>query len=108
MRDSFFTTVNLISLAVLGSIASAQTRPAIPPSEKNFFIGTPAGWVQPKTPWVDPDLHGIWPLNYVVSTPLQRCTGPARGGAAPPPCDPHKEFLTQAEYDTLRTNASKA
>jgi hypothetical protein len=95
-------------LAVFESIASAQTRPAIPPSEKNFFIATPAGWVQPKTPWGDPDLQGIWPLNYVGSTPLQRCAGPARGGAAPAPCDPHKEFLTQEEYDRLRTNASKA
>ena len=104
------TAICVTVLAVLHSVAGAQTRPAIPPSEKNFFIGTPAGWVPPKTPWGDPDLQGIWPLNYVGSTPLQRCFGPARGrgGAATPPCDPHKEFLTQDEYDRLRTNASKA
>src|SRR5205085_9406240 len=44
----------------------------------------------------------------VGSTPLYRSSAPARGGAAAAPCDPHKEFLTQAEYDHLRTNASKA
>jgi hypothetical protein len=93
-------------LAAVASIASGQGSPAIPPSEKNFFIGTPAGWVHPKTPWGDPDLQGIWPLSFVGSTPLQRCNAPARGGAAP--CDPRKEFLTEEEYKTLLANASRA
>lgn len=90
-------------VAAFASVASAQKSPAIPPSEKNFFIGTPAGWVQPKTPWGDPDLQGIYPLNYVGSTPFQRCAGGGggRGRGNAPPCDPHKEFLTQQEYDAL-------
>src|SRR5215831_2114194 len=29
-------------------------------------------WVQPKTPWGEPDLQGIWPLNHLIATPLQR------------------------------------
>src|SRR5438132_8993120 len=90
--------------AVLASIASAQTRPAVPPSEKNFFIGTPAGWVAPKTPWGDPDLQGVWPLSFVGSTPLQRCFGGGHGAAT---CDPRKEFLTEDEYKTALANASK-
>ena len=98
------TAFCVLSFAVFSSVASAQTRPAIPPSEKNFFIGAPAGWVPPKTPWGDPDLQGIWPLNYVGSTPLQRCSGPTRPGA--PACDPHKEFLTEQEFTTLQANAS--
>ena len=93
--------------AALDSRASGQARPAIPPSEKNFFVGTPAGWVHPKTPWGDPDLQGIYPLNYVGSTPLQRCNGGGRGGAAPP-CDPRKEFLTEDEFKTIQANAAKA
>ena len=92
------------SLTAFAAFAIAQTHPAIPPSEKNFFIGTPAGWVQPKTPWGDPDLQGIYPLNYVGSVPLQRCNGPARPGA--PPCDPHKEFLTADEYKKLVENST--
>ena len=81
MRTTQSTIICLFSLAYLIPVATAQSHPAIPPSEKNFFIGTPAGWVPPKTSWGDPDLQGIWPLNYVGSTPLQRCQ-PGRGGAA--------------------------
>jgi hypothetical protein len=97
------TAIGFLLFAGAASVAPAQQ--AIPPSEKNFFIGTPAGWKMPKTPWGDPDLQGVYPLNYVGSTPLQRCAGGGRGGrggAAPPPCDPHKEFLTAQEYDQLR------
>ncbi|HUI76365.1 MAG TPA: hypothetical protein VLY24_00580 [Bryobacteraceae bacterium] len=100
-------SICVVCLAVFASLAGGQTRSAIPPSEKNFFIGTPAGWVHPKTPWGDPDLQGIWPLNYVGSTPLQRCNAFGRGGAAAPPCDPHKEFLTEEEFKTIQANAAK-
>src|SRR5437868_2445109 len=30
------------------------------------------GWVQPKTPWGDPDLQGVW--RYEASVPLERPT----------------------------------
>src|SRR5436190_15641021 len=30
------------------------------------------GWTQPKTPWGEPDLRGIWPLNHLIGTPFQR------------------------------------
>src|SRR5215813_8972030 len=26
----------------------------------------------PKTPWGEPDLQGVWPLNHLISTPFQR------------------------------------
>lgn len=97
----------IVLLAALAPLASAQKSPAIPPSEANFFIGTPAGWVPPKTPWGDPDLQGIWPLNYVGSTPLQRCMARGRGGAPPPPCDPHKTFLTEEEFARVKANVAR-
>lgn len=31
-----------------------------------------AGWVHPRTPWGDPDLQGMWPLNHINSVPIQR------------------------------------
>jgi hypothetical protein len=98
-------TFCVLSLAAFDSIASGQTSPAVPPSEKNFFIGTPAGWKYPKTPWGDPDLQGIWPLSYVGSTPLQRCFGPQRPGS--PACDSQKEFLTEQEFNAVRANTAK-
>lgn len=35
-------------------------------------IAPKRGWVHPKTPWGDPDLQGMWPLNHINSVPLQR------------------------------------
>ena len=40
-----------------------------PPSEANHFIETPKGWTQPKTPWGDPDIQGMWPISFVGSVP---------------------------------------
>ena len=34
--------------------------------------GSKSGWTPPKTPWGDPDLQGMWPLNHLISTPFQR------------------------------------
>lgn len=31
-----------------------------------------SNYVPPKTPWGEPDLQGIWPLNHLIATPLQR------------------------------------
>lgn len=33
---------------------------------------TDAGWVQPLMPWGDPDLEGMWPIDHMNGTPLQR------------------------------------
>jgi hypothetical protein len=88
------------------SNAGAQRHPAIPPSEKNFYIGTPAEWVQPKTPWGDPDLQGIYPESFVGSVPMQRCAGRQRPGG--PPCDPDKAFLTEAEFKAAQDRYAKA
>ena len=44
------------------SLALAQGRPA----------GSERAWKPPMTPWGEPDLRGIWPLNHLISTPFQR------------------------------------
>ena len=111
MHITFCKATCVVSLFVLTSLAQGQSQKAIPPSESNFFIGTPAGWVPPKTPWGDPDLQGIWPLNHVGLTPLQRCYARQRFPGADPDkiqgCDPHKEFLTEEEFQKLKDNAAK-
>jgi hypothetical protein len=90
--------ISLCPAALFIVVVNAQS-PVGPPSEANHFIGTPTGWTQPKTPWGDPDLQGMWPISFVGSVPLERCEGGrGRGGAPPPPCDQHKAFLTEAEY----------
>src|SRR6202046_3908407 len=100
------------ALAMFGPQANAQLAPIKPgptPTEANFFIATPPGWTQPKTPWGDPDLQGIWPISYVGTVSLQRCV-PALGArptAGSPPCDPHKAFLTATEFDAVQERAAK-
>jgi hypothetical protein len=101
-----------LALTVFGPVLHAQLAPVKlgpTPTESNFFIATPPGWTQPKTPWGDPDLQGIWPISYVGTVSLQRCV-PAVGARPPagsPPCDPHKTFLTATEFDALQERAAK-
>jgi hypothetical protein len=45
------------------------------------------GWTQPKTPWGEPDLQGMWPLNHLIGTPFQR---PEKFG--------DRRFLTDEEF----------
>src|SRR5262249_4738340 len=52
-----------------------------------------SGWVQPKTPWGEPDLQGIWPLNHLIGTPFQR---PERFG--------ERRFLTDEEFAAAQKN----
>src|SRR4029079_17383432 len=47
----------------------------------------PAGFIQPKTPWGDPDIQGFWPGVDTVGVPLQR---PARYGT--------RNVFTDAEF----------
>jgi hypothetical protein len=89
-----------VTAALFVAVVSAQQ--AVPPSEKNMFVETPAGWKHPKTAWGDPDLQGTWPISFVGSVPLERCAGGlgARAGGPPaPPCDPNKAFYTDEEYN---------
>jgi hypothetical protein len=102
-RPSFYSLAHLV-LVLLGGAGFVATLTAQSagqkPSEANHFIDTPDGWVPPKTAWGEPDLTGMWPISFVGSVPLERCSGGFGGGRgqAAAPCDPSKAFLTEAEY----------
>ncbi len=67
-----FTWRFALVLAISSSAAvSAQTAPsaAKAPAAK---ASAAAPWVQPKTPWGDPDLQGLWPATDSINIPLQR------------------------------------
>jgi len=51
------------------------------------------GWKRPMTPWGEPDLQGIWPLNHLIGTPFQR---PERFG--------DRRFLTDEEFAAAQKN----
>jgi hypothetical protein len=67
-----------------------------PPSEANHFIGTPKGWVHPKTPWGEPDIQANLNMMQAAGVPLERCANATRFGG--PPCDMNKAFWTDEEY----------
>jgi hypothetical protein len=101
---SFALTLSGLALdAELGPVKPGPT-----PTEANFFIATPPGWVQPKTAWGDPDLQGIWPISYVGTVMFERCAGgfgPRPANA--PPCDQNKAFLTEEEFKAIKERAEK-
>ena len=78
-------------LSAVGAVA--QERPATdttPPPLDVASLPIPqpaAGFVQPMTPWGDPDLQGFWPGVEMVGVPLQR---PARFGT--------RNTLTEEEF----------
>jgi hypothetical protein len=51
-------------------------------------------WTPPKTPWGEPDLQGIWPLNHLIATPFQR---PEKYG--------ERRFMTDEEYAAAQKSA---
>src|SRR5262249_23496912 len=50
--------------------------------------------VQPKPPWGEPDLQGIWPLTHLISTPFQR---PEKFG--------DRRLMTDEEFAAAQKNA---
>ena len=74
------------------------------PSEANNFIGTPEGWVHPRTPWGDPDIQATLDMVQAGSVPFARCSTKysSRGER---PCDPNKAWYTQEEYDAAVAQA---
>ena len=84
----------LLAAFALGSAAAAgQQRPATAAAPAAGASALPipqpaAGFVQPMTPWGDPDLQGFWPSVEMVGVPLQR---PARFGT--------RNVLTDEEFE---------
>lgn len=76
--------LGLMLCPVAGPAAAQQS-----PSSKS-----PPFWTAPKTPWGEPDLQGMWPLNHLISTPFQR---PEKYG--------DRRFMTDEEYAAAQKSA---
>ena len=84
-----------VALLVAGATASAAINAQRPAADTARTSGSatlpipkPApGFLQPRTPWGDPDLQGFWPGVEMVGVPLQR---PARFGT--------RNVLTDEEF----------
>ena len=76
--------MKLLALAAIlaGTLALAQT--------------ASKSWTQPKTPWGDPDLQGVWPGTALVGVPMER---PKQFGT--------RAYLTEQEYADREAFAKK-
>ena len=63
MKTRFLALAGACLMAV--APAAAQETAGVPPPN-------PAGWTAPRTAWGDPDLRGMYPLDQVGRTPMQR------------------------------------
>lgn len=80
-----------LMLALMPAPAAAQQAQKPAPAQSGA-----AGkkYVPPKTPWGEPDLQGIWPLNHLIATPMQR---PEKYG--------DRRFLTEEELSAAKKAA---
>src|SRR6267378_3747463 len=81
MRHRFLTPIGVLAVVTVMPVPVAGQAAKTAPAAK-----TTKPYTQPKTPWGDPDLQGIW--NNATSTPMQR---PASVG--------EKGVLTEQEAD---------
>lgn len=88
-----------ISLTLLPAAAQQVQKPATGKTvaSKAAASKTAASktWTPPKTPWGEPDLQGIWPLNDLIATPFQR---PVKYG--------DRRYMTEDEYAAAQKSAS--
>ena len=59
-------------LACVSAFAQTPSAPAAKPAPAVVAKAADKAWVQPKTPWGDPDLQGLWPATDMINVPLQR------------------------------------
>lgn len=96
---SAFVGVSLgIGLTLVPAVAQTPQTAAPKPAASKPAAGKPAAtkaWTPPKTPWGEPDLQGIWPLNHLIATPFQR---PEKYG--------DRRFLTEEEFAAAQKAAA--
>jgi len=75
-----------ISMLAAGTMDAQESKQPAPSKKK---------WTAPKTPWGEPDLRGMWPLNNLIATPFQR---PAKYG--------NRRYMTDEEYAAAQKSAT--
>src|SRR5690606_29498600 len=95
-RGSLLMITSVRPSPILPAAAAALLAPALivaqPPERaaavQSAVDGTTGPtWSPPRTAWGDPDLEGMWPLDYINGTPVQR-----------PPEFGERRYLTDEEY----------
>jgi hypothetical protein len=61
-----------VAAAIFASAAVGLTAEQLPQSASSATAAAGSSWVQPRTPWGDPDLQGIWTTDDEVRVPVER------------------------------------
>jgi hypothetical protein len=91
MKTQVLALLVVSALSPVAAVAQQPTAAAAPAATRAGTLRIPqpaAGFVQPMTPWGEPDLQGFWPGVEMVGVPLQR---PARFGT--------RNVLTEEEFE---------
>jgi hypothetical protein len=81
------STIRRQTGAAVVAIACAAAAALLACSGARAQDGAAADWLQPQTPWGEPDIRGMWPIGHLTGTPLQR-----------PEAFGDRELLTDEEY----------
>jgi hypothetical protein len=84
----------LAAMAAAVSILALTPQPAVAQAAKAASTGNT--WVQPKTPWGDPDLQGTWTSDDCIGTPMNR---PANFG--------NRSYFTEQELAQRQSQLDK-
>ena len=91
----------VMTLSVIGLMIGLAAQPVLAQAQRGqqatpaATAASKAPYVPPKTPWGEPDLQGMWPLNHLITTNLQR--SPNYGT---------RRFLTDEEFAAAQKNAA--
>jgi hypothetical protein len=86
LAEEPFMDLRWITTAALAALAGCADRQD---AERTADVdgSTPGAYTAPRTPWGDPDLRGMWPIDRLNGTPVQR-----------PEAFGERRFLTDEEY----------
>ena len=62
----------LIAALALPLLFAGPARADDPVPSAKDYKAPPAGWKVKRTAWGDPDLRGMWPVDYLSATPRER------------------------------------
>ena len=65
-------TLRLAAALALPLLFAAPALAEDPVPSAKDYPAPPAGWTVPRTAWGDPDLRGMWPVDYLQGTPRDR------------------------------------
>jgi len=95
--SKFNLTKPLVALAAAALATTALASPALAqqvPADLTVMPVAATPYKAKRTPWGDPDLRGMWPIDQIAQTPRQR---PVAMGT--------RALLTDAEYEAALKSA---